>query len=70
VDLGPPDPVAQQWQKRVDEWSAQLEAHALDESFIENEAHELGLRPMPVRDQMDLQWTFVVAGLEQVALLG
>jgi hypothetical protein len=25
-----------------------------------------GLRPMPIRDQMILQWTFIAAGLEQV----
>jgi hypothetical protein len=35
------------------------------ESF-DNEANEVGLRAMPIRDQMDLQWKFIVAGIEQL----
>jgi len=30
------------------------------------EALRQGLAAMPIRDQMQLQWVFIVAGLEQV----
>jgi hypothetical protein len=66
TELGPPDPIAQQWKGRIDQWAAQLKASTRDASEIAAEADALGLRAMPIRDQMDLQWTFIVAGLDQV----
>lgn len=65
VDLGPPDPVAEEWRARVEGWRRELEEGADPES-VRAEAEAAGLRPMPVRDQMALQWTVIVAGLEQV----
>jgi hypothetical protein len=35
--------------------------------FLTDPAGGTALRPMPVRDQMRLQWTFVSAGIEAVA---
>jgi hypothetical protein len=64
-ELGPPDPVAEGWRARIESWRAELES-GTDATEIESEAAALGLRPMPVRDQMVLQWTFIAAGLEQV----
>jgi hypothetical protein len=65
--LGPPDPVARGWKERIDGWRAQV--HLKDGPRAVAAAAEAGgLRPMPVRDQMMLQWAFVTAGLEQVEL--
>lgn len=63
---GPPDPVAEMWRRRIEDWRERL-AHGADRRAIAREAAEAGLRPMPVRDQMALQWTFIAAGLEQLA---
>ena len=60
-DLGPPDPVAAEWQAHFDRWRA-----ATDESQLRREARERGLRPMPVDDQMRLQWEMILAGLDCV----
>jgi hypothetical protein len=73
VDLGPPDPVATEWRERLTAWFARaapagpgvpLDPAVLDE--IRAEASEFGLRAMPVRDQMALQWALISAGLELV----
>jgi hypothetical protein len=65
--LGPPDPVARGWKERIDGWRAQV--HLKDGPRAVAAAAEAGgLWPMPVRDQMMLQWAFVTAGLEQVEL--
>jgi hypothetical protein len=66
--LGPPDPVAEEWKNRIEEWTAQLKAGDSESSVIEAEAEKFGLRAMPIHDQMELQWTFIAAGLEQVQL--
>ncbi len=66
--LGPPDPVAEDWKNRIEEWTAQLKAGDSESSVIEAEAEKFGLRAMPIHDQMELQWTFIAAGLEQVQL--
>jgi hypothetical protein len=64
-ELGPPDPVAREWKERIDGWRAQV--HRADGPEAVSAAAEAGgLRPMPIRDQMILQWTFIAAGLEQV----
>jgi len=64
--LGPPDPVAQEWKSRIEDWSAQLQFGDSDAHRIAASAEDLGLRAMPLRDQMELQLTFIVTGLEQV----
>lgn len=63
--LGPPDPAAEEWKARIAEWRAQL-AGGSPPREIAAAASRAGLRPMPVHDQMTLQWTFIVAGLVQV----
>lgn len=64
VHLGPPDPVAVEWRERIAEWRLQLEEEG--DGSITATAQRYGLRPMAVRDQMLLQWTFIAAGLEQI----
>jgi hypothetical protein len=66
--LGPPDPVALEWKERIDSWSLRLKCDETEADAVIDEARELGLCAMPVRDQMDLQLTFLFAGLEQVRL--
>ncbi|MFQ5679001.1 MAG: M14 family zinc carboxypeptidase [Gemmatimonadota bacterium] len=68
---GPPDPVAEVWRRRVEEWRELLRSapdRGQGESAVQVRAaaREKGLRPMPAGDQMELQWTLIVAGLEQV----
>ncbi len=76
-ELGPPDPAAERWRERVLRWQVALRGHgdrerpaeALDASAarrVRDEAAAAGLRPMPVRAQMALQWALIVAGVEQV----
>lgn len=65
--LGPPDPAAEEWKSRIEGWRLALQAGA-DRGQIATAAADHGLRPMPVYDQMQLQWTFIAAGLEQVEL--
>lgn len=64
--LGPPDPVATEWKRRIESWRIQLETEA-GATDVAAEAAANGLRAMPVRDQMVLQWTLIAAGLEQVS---
>jgi hypothetical protein len=63
--LGPPDPVALEWKERITDWRRRL-SEGEDPGAVEHEASAGGLRPMPVRDQMILQWMLVAAGIEQV----
>ena len=77
-DLGPPDPAAIAWRGRLETWRDRLRSGAVGDAGDEERAHEAemraveaeaanaGLRPMPVPDQMRLQWSFICAGLEQV----
>jgi hypothetical protein len=69
--LGPPDPVADRWKERIEGWRRMLAdaaegERAVTEARVREEAEEEGLRPMPVRDQQALQWTFITAGLGQI----
>lgn len=64
-DLGPPDPVAEAWKRRIEGWRAALRAGA-EADTVRREAADAGLRAMPVKDQMDLQWAMITAGIEQV----
>jgi hypothetical protein len=59
------DAVADLWKTRIEEWRAQL-AEDGDPKTVAAEAAAQGLRAMPVHDQMALQWTFIVAGIEQL----
>ena len=62
--LGPPDPVAAEWKERIEGWKLELQQGA-DPAEIDSAASGHGLGPMPIRDQMILQWAFITAGLEQ-----
>jgi len=61
--LGPPDPVAVEWRERIERWRTSIERGA-EPAAINAESRQAGLRPMPIRDQMTIQWTMIRAGLE------
>ncbi len=65
VTLGPPDPVADEWKQRIAAWRSRLH-DGEHPNAIATEALSSKLKAMPLRDQMDLQWTFIAAGIEQV----
>lgn len=66
--LGPPDPLAEEWRQTLEGWRAELGAGG-NAADVTAAARARGLQPMPVRDQMELQWTFIAAGLEQIGAL-
>lgn len=53
------------WKERLGRWRAELEAGG-DHGEIRRRVREAGVRPVPVAEQMDLQWTLVAAGAETV----
>ncbi len=63
--LGPPDPVAVAWKDRVEGWRTMVRGGGTPDAITEA-GDRAGLRAMPVRDQMVLQWGMVVAGLQLV----
>ena len=64
--LGPPDPAAERWKSRIEKWKNTLRSEQAQADLVREEASRQGLTAMPIRDQMQLQWVFIVAGLEQV----
>ncbi len=64
VTLGPPDPVGEAWKERRTRWQLALLGPRGEE--VSAEIASSGLTPMPILDQMRLQWRLVSAGLEQV----
>ncbi|MEE2822971.1 MAG: M14 family zinc carboxypeptidase [Acidobacteriota bacterium] len=63
--LGPPDPEALLWKQRIEMWKAQLIRGGKAEDLIREEARGHGIEAMSIQDQMQLQWTFIVAGVRQ-----
>ncbi|MGW8282152.1 MAG: M14 family zinc carboxypeptidase [Gemmatimonadota bacterium] len=66
TSLGPPDPELETWKRRIAAWREALSGPDPDRERIATEMRSAGLRSMPVRDQMELQWTFIAAGLIEV----
>jgi hypothetical protein len=67
--LGPPDPEGEKWKERRARW--QLAFGPISDErreAISDEIRTSGLTPMPILDQMRLQWRLISAGLEQVHL--
>ena len=67
--LGPPDPVLEAWKERIAGWLARVQSTPESPETLEavrGEAEDAGLRPMPVRDQMSFQWSFLASGIATV----
>lgn len=56
----------QQWRDRLRAWGRRLRAGEVDAVWVARRARRAGLRPMPVPDQMDLQWELVRAAVAEV----
>lgn len=67
--LGPPDPEAERWKIAIQGWKAAL-ARGEAARVVRDEAAAAGTRPMPVRDQMTLQWELIAAGVETMERFG
>lgn len=65
-----PNPDYDQWQRLAEKWKMELITGKKTEEAVLQEAHHLGLRAMPVADQMRLQWELVAAGVLQVESSG
>jgi hypothetical protein len=72
--LGPPDPVGEHWKEHRAGWQLTLggarSTSAEQREAISAEIRASGLTPMPILDQMRLQWRLVSAGLEQLRIDG
>ena len=70
--LGPPDPVGEHWKERRARWQLALggarSTSDEEREAISDEIRASGLTPMPVLDQMRLQWRLFSAGLEQLRI--
>jgi len=64
-DISWPNAEFDAWRNNLGNWQRQLFQETISESEVKQEAEQSGLRPMPVADQMRLQWGFACAGIEQ-----
>lgn len=62
----PGEPAYGPWKERIARWRRALVSGEAGPGEVAAEAREAGVRPMPVEDQMRLQWSFLAAGAEQV----
>ena len=63
--IDPIDAVAEEWRERIMKWKLRLDEDGGAEVEIRDEASAAGVRPVPIRDQFELQWAFICAGIEQ-----
>lgn len=62
--ITPSDAVAASWRERLAEWRERLRAGERPE-IVRREAAAAGVMPVPVTDQMHIQWEMIRAGVEQ-----
>lgn len=58
-----PNPVWEQWQRRLADWKARLLANPGAADEIRIEIKTAGIIAMPVHDQMRLQWRYITAAI-------
>ncbi len=62
--LGPPDPVWEDWRARMGGWKlAAMDPDPDNLTALRRDIAQSGLTPMPILDQMRLQWRMITAGL-------
>lgn len=66
-DLSWPNPEFDDWMEKIHGWKAQLHLGEKSDAEVNAAARAAGIRPMPVRDQLRLQWRLVAAGAALVA---
>ncbi|UCG50885.1 MAG: NUDIX domain-containing protein [Candidatus Latescibacterota bacterium] len=63
--IEPDDPVAKRWREQITGWQERLrDASAFND--VSREIRASDIRPIPIRDQMLLQWTLIQSGVEQI----
>ncbi len=62
--VDPVDPVADEWRERILSWKGRL---AQGDESVAADVASSGIRPVPIDDQMRLQWEMIRAGIEQVS---
>lgn len=65
IDIGPPDLAAEKWKEQIQQFVLQLQSGE-STAVVNQRAKEAGISPMPLRDQMQLQWEFLSAGCELI----
>jgi hypothetical protein len=63
--IEPIDPIADAWRERLAGWKRRFENGDPIEPLVDEIAVS-NVTPVPIRDQIALQWTFVAAGIEQI----
>jgi hypothetical protein len=63
--IEPNDPIADAWRERVTVWKQRFDNGNSIKRLVD-EIAATRVTPVPIRDQMILQWVFVTAGIEQI----
>ncbi|MCP5104435.1 MAG: peptidase [bacterium] len=61
-----PNPVWEKWHLKLQEWKDRIRNNHESKETIRGEIRSSGIIPMPVTDQMRLQWRFITAAVKQV----
>jgi Zinc carboxypeptidase len=61
-----PDEIWNKWSNRLKEWQKRLKYSNDEDDNILKEIQSSGIIPMPVADQMHLQWHFICAAIKQI----
>jgi hypothetical protein len=61
-----PHPVWDEWHTKLQDWKSRLRSKHDTDDKIHSEIKTSGIIPMPVNDQMRLQWRFITAAVEQI----
>ena len=62
-----PHPVWEEWHTKLQDWKSRLRNKHDTDDKICSEIKTSGINPMPVNDQMRLQWRFITAAVKQIA---
>lgn len=68
-DISWPNPTLESWKKKLNDWSELLINKQTTTDQVNQSAHQEGIKPMRIIDQMYLQWIFICASLEQLEKL-
>lgn len=62
-----PDPALEAYRARLAFWMMRLRGEEPSQGAALREIEASGITPMPITDQMRLQWSFLAAGLDAVS---
>lgn len=63
--MGWPNPVWEKWNSKLQDWKDRIRKGKEPKEKIREEIISSGIVPMPVNDQMSLQWRFITAAIKQ-----